>query len=310
MSRAEGVSAIPGLSGDDRIQVFRRHFAAVGEFEGLDVDAYVILTERYSIVCDTMLCPADVAFMMEITQQDLAGRPLLVVNSHADWDHTWGNVYFTGKRAAPILAHTYGLTRMQSVETQAELAEFQQRYSIFQDVVVTPPTITFEQGLTIHGGDLTVELFSAPGHQPDHIAAWIPELRLLLAFDALENPIVCLNTPEGVPQTRATLERMLTLHPERVLCSHGKGSSPDLVKANLAYLLEMERRSRAALLNRRSGEEEMLHNSAFISYSFDEVIGGGSGEIDRTFYSQAHEENIHCMVQWLLHIPVSAAEKR
>ncbi len=231
---------------------------------------------------------------------ELEGRALLCVDSHADWDHAWGNAYFTGTRAAPIIAQEHCLTRLQSAEARAELADFQQRYSIFHDVRLVPPTITFTEKLTIHGGDLTIELLAAPGHHLDQIVAWMPELRLLLAFDAVERPLPLIEGADCVPHMFGTLERLIALQPERVLCSHGNTTSPQLVKENLAYLREIERRARSLLQRHRPTNEELEQSSPLIDYPFDEVIAGSSEKVDRTFYAGAHENNVQAVLRWLM----------
>src|SRR5947209_10894903 len=158
----------------------------------MEVDAYVAIMHRYAVVLDTLLCPEDAAQMMQAVQDDLAGKTLLCVNSHADWDHTWGNGYFTGEHAVPILASAHCLTRMRSEAAREELAKYQTRYPLFRNVEVVPPTITFNERLTIVDSHLTIELLPAPGHHLDQIVAWLPEIRLLLAFDAVEKPLPCM----------------------------------------------------------------------------------------------------------------------
>lgn len=300
MPSTQSVLFVPEMSSDARIRVFRRTFDAVGEFEGMEVDAYIVITTTTVVVLDTLLCPEDVESMMEMVQSDSAGRQILVVNSHADWDHAWGNAYFTGKHSAPIIAHEHGMVRMAEEEARVELADFQQRYPIFQNVTLLPPTLTFKTGLTIHGGDLTIELMPAPGHHRDHIAAWIPELRLLLAFDAVEKPLPCLENAEAVPSMLRTLEHFLAMEPERVLCSHGKTTSPQLVKENLAYLRELERRGQAFLREHEPSNAELEHAATAIHYPCDAVIAGLHEPVDRTFYSWAHDANARYMLQWLM----------
>lgn len=293
---------VPGLSGDERVRVFRRVFDITGDLEGMEVDAYIVVSERYVVVLDTMLCPSDVAGMMSFVADELPGRTVLCVDSHADWDHAWGNAYFTGERSAPIIAHDYCRTRLQSQEAADELAEFQRHYALFRDVRLVPPTIAFAQCLTILGGDLTIELQSAPGHHPDQIVAWIPELRLLLAFDAVEKPLPLMDDQRCVPDMFTTLERLLALQPERVLCSHGKSTSPQLVADNLHYAREIERRSRLLLQRHRPSEEELERASALIGCPFDEVVAGIDGQIDRTFYGQGHESNVRAVLRWLMEV--------
>jgi glyoxylase-like metal-dependent hydrolase (beta-lactamase superfamily II) len=298
MSAPEGVFFVPEMSTDPRIRVFRRNFNTVGEFEGMEVDAYVVITDNYLVILDTLLCPEDAQAMMQMVQGELAGRQVLVVNSHADWDHAWGNAYFTG---APIIAHEYGRIRMQSEEATTELADYQHRYPLFHNVQLIPPTITFDQKLTIHGGNLTIELLPAPGHHLDHIAAWLPELSLLLAFDAVEKPLPCIENATAVPSMFATLERFLVLQPKQVLCSHGKTTSPELIQENLAYLWEIETRCRELLRTHTPTSQELEHASELIHYPLDEVIAGSTEPVDRTFYSWAHDANVRYILQSLSH---------
>lgn len=300
MTVNEGIFFVPAMSMDNQVRVFRRTLNATEEFEGLDVDAYIVITRSHLVVCDTMLCPEDVAAMMQMVQHEIADRIVLVVNSHADWDHAWGNAFFRGKHTAPIIAHEHGLVRMQSQEARQELSDFQRRHPAFRNVELVPPTITFKHGLTIHDSDLTIELFSTPGHHRDHIAAWLPELGVLLAFDAVEKPLPCIENAAAVPAMFATLEHLLALQPGRVLCSHGKTTSSEIIKENLAYLREIERRSRTALLTHRPTEQELEHADEFIQYPFDKVIASSNDEIDRTFYSRAHNTNIRYMLEWLI----------
>jgi len=303
MSITKSVLYIPEMSYDPRVRVFRKKFEASGEFDGMEVDAYVIITDRYVVVCDTLLCPEDAAEMMQMVEGECAGRQILVVNSHADWDHSWGNAYFISEQSEhpiPIIAHDYCRTRLLSEEEQTGLADFQKRYSLFQNVTLVPPTLTFDQHFTIHGGDLTIELLPAPGHHPDHIAVWLPELRWLLAFDAAEVPFPILEDAPAVPSMFTTLEHFLRLQPARMLCSHGKTTSPALAKENLDYFREVERRSRQWLLEHTPTSEQLEHASEMLGFSFDEAIAHINAPTDRTFYSWVHDNNIRAMIKWLM----------
>lgn len=300
MPEIDGVSLVPEMSADARVRVFRRSFSGLEEFDGFEVDAYAVITDRYVIILDTMLCPEDVATMMQSLQDDLVGRQMLCVNSHADWDHAYGNGYFTGAHTVPIIAHEHCRARLQSEEARSELAEFQKGHPVFASVALVPPTITFIQGLTIHGGNLTIQLLPAPGHHRDHIAAWIPELHLLLAFDAVEKPIPLIGSATGAPYMFATLESFMALQPQRVLCSHGSTTSAELIQENLAYLREIEQRCHATLQTHRPTDTELVHPSELINYPFEVVMARVTGRIDRTFYTQAHENNIRYIMQWLM----------
>lgn len=300
MSEPEVVTLVPAMHPDPRVKVFRRTFTGMDEYEGMEVDAYVILTSRYAVVLDTLLCPEDAQAMLDLVGNELSDRAMLVVNSHADWDHCWGNAHFTGKSTVPIIGQDYEVVRMESAETRAGLEEYQQKYALFRTVELVSPTITFNNQLTINGGDLTIRLFAAPGHHPDHCAAWIPELRLLLAFDAIEKPFPIIENAASVPAMFATLDHFLSLQPQRVLCSHGNVTDPGLIQQNLDYLREIERRCQAFLQTRRHNSEELDHAAELIGYPFDEVIAGSAEPVDRAFYKWAHEENARAILTWLL----------
>jgi glyoxylase-like metal-dependent hydrolase (beta-lactamase superfamily II) len=291
------IVALPALSGDERVQIFRRAFTGMEEYAGMTVDAYAVISERYVVIFDTLLSPTDMQPVMDWAGAALqSGQQLLVVNSHADWDHCWGNSYFT----APIIAHELCQERMRSEEARRELADFQDRYALFDDVALTPPTLTFSDSLTISGGDLTLELFSAPGHSADHIAAWIPELRLLLAFDAVEFPLPIIDDAESVEEMFATLEQFLELQPQRVLCSHGNSGDPGLISSNLVYLREIEVRCLVVLKFSKVTDEGLEHAPELIKFPFSQVIARFPGVMDTPFYREAHAANVRAIMDWLL----------
>ncbi len=300
MQSTEKPFLVAHMSNDPRVHVFRRIFAP-GTAEQMEVDAFTVITTRYVVVLDTLLCPEDMETGMHEIRDELVSRELLVVNSHADWDHCWGNRYFTGENAASIIAHDYCFTRLKSEEAKTELQEFQQRYPDFRNVALVPPTLTFPDKLTIRGGDLTLELFSAPGHHADHIAVWIPEIRLLLAFDAAEKPLPLLESAESVQSMYDTLEHFLVLQPQHVLYAHGKTTDIGVVTQNLQYLQEIEQRGHTLLATHHPSDTELEHASALIHYSFDDVgVSSDVSEADRVFYTWAHERNVRYMLQWLL----------
>ncbi len=305
MPLAEPIISLPALRNDTRIRIFRRAFPALEELAGMYVDAYVIVTARYVVICDTLLCPADMAFVMEQVRPLLTpGRQLLVINSHADWDHTWGNSYFTGENSTPLLAQQHCRVRMQSPEAQAELVAYQKRDTLFQQVVLTAPTLTFTHGMTLYGGDLTLELFPAPGHSSDSSALWIPELRLLLAFDALEAPFPLLENAASVQPLIGTLQRFLTLQPQQVLCSHSTADNA-LIHTNMAYIETLLQGCRTLLLTHHPTDAELEHVSELMASPYAAFGAVEDGTPAAAFYHQAHEDNIRFIMQYAMYHQVA-----
>src|SRR5262245_15551502 len=93
------VQLIPNEGWDKRILVCRN---------GSLVDTFIVITDHYVILVDTIINPQTAEMMLSLAQAHLVGyRRLLVVNTHADYDHAWGNQLFAGPGAihpAPIIA--------------------------------------------------------------------------------------------------------------------------------------------------------------------------------------------------------------
>ncbi|HEX8036233.1 MAG TPA: MBL fold metallo-hydrolase, partial [Ktedonobacterales bacterium] len=125
---------VPNGGWDARVRVFRA---------GDEVDTFAVVTQRYLILIDTMATPELSAEIMDMLASERDGRQLLVINTHADYDHCWGNATFAapgGAHPAPIIAHERCLTRMRSVEARASLERRQKGDSRFASVRLVEPT--------------------------------------------------------------------------------------------------------------------------------------------------------------------------
>ena len=273
---------------------------------GHEVDTCVVTTQRYVVVVDTMGTPELAAEIMERVGATLAGRQLLVVNTHADWDHCWGNALFAtpgGRYPAPIIGHDQTRQRLLDAEEREYLRERQRDEPRFANAALVPPTITFTDGLRIDGGDLTLELLPTPGHTPDHISLWIPELRLVLAGDAAERHIPYVNDPGYLPLLRASLARLAALEPVAVVPCHGGTSDPALLTRNLAYFDTLEARARSTLNVGRlpEGWAEREDLPDLIGLPLAEAAPDLAGEPDDVvaFYRASHLRAIRAMLTYL-----------
>src|SRR5690242_14958747 len=79
----DDVRLVPNAGWEPRILVCRC---------GPLVDAFIVVTARYVVLVDTLINPRTARMQLALAREHLrAGRALLVVNTHADWDHCWGN---------------------------------------------------------------------------------------------------------------------------------------------------------------------------------------------------------------------------
>lgn len=298
MPHTESVQLIPNSGWDERILVCRN--------EKL-VNVFIVVTARYVVIIDTLINPVTAQHLVDYAQPYLPGRQLLVVNTHADYDHAWGNQLFAGPGAphpAPILAHRLGAARFDTPEDARKLAEMQaEEPAIFGPVVLTKPTVTFDTTLTIDGGDLTLRLFPTPGHTPDHIAIYLTEIRTLLPGDAAELPFPLANTVDGLPQLRASLAALAKLHAETALYCHAPvDTGPQLLRDNLAYFDALEAACRAALVQDPGLDPDQTGDlAAAVHCTYADVIprGGAWDEADPFYRTEAHPQHLRLMLAWL-----------
>ena len=279
---------LPNDGWDTRLHWFRA---------GNEVDTFAIITQRFLVLVDTMTTPELATDIMQALQRVRQGRHLLVINTHAHYDHCWGNVLFAeidGRYASPIIGHAKTRNVIMSQQEQEYLAQRQLTEPRLAQVRLVPPTLTFTDMFQIDGGDLTLELIPTPGHCDDHIAAWIPQIRVLLAGDAAEHPFPHVTRAEDLPVLRASLEKMLALDPQMVFPCHGGTTDSGLLLRNLRYFDEVARRCRQA---RDAGTvptdwETLEDLPDALHFPFVEAVQLAGGDAAKTsaFYQRFHRD--------------------
>lgn len=291
------VSLAPNEGWDERILVVHC---------GKLVNSFIVVTERYVILIDTLINPQTASELLHIAGEFLIdGRQLLVVNTHADYDHCWGNQIFNGPNAiypAPIIGSRRCAERFYLPETANLLNDMmEQEPDVYGDVELAPPSLLFDDQLLIDGGDLTLRLFATPGHQPDHIAIMIPQLDLLLPGDAAESPFPFAESAETMPQLRASLAHMAALNPSMALYCHAPVTiGPELLRQNIAYFDTLEQRCRDAMdlgVPAHVGAEADVVN--LINYPLIEAVPLPDGEQYPEFYLDGHATQIRLMLEYL-----------
>lgn len=204
--------------------------AELGAADDPSVRALVLLGERYTVVFDTLYAPRDMAPVLALASE--RRQPLLVVNSHADYDHAWGNCAFPG---APIVGHRATRERLLA-EGHVLLAKQREDPERYAGVRLCPPDIVFDRSMAIDAGGFTLALHHVPGHTRDCIVAHVPEQRLLLGGDCVEDPIPLLNDGPLDAWIAALRDWDDPARVETVIPAHGPVSGRDLLARNAAYL--------------------------------------------------------------------------
>ncbi len=191
-------------------------------------NVYAIVGNKYIFICDTCLGPDSMAQVIDHLKNLTQIKPLIIFNSHADWDHIWGNCYFPNSL---IIAHHLCRQRIQA-EGERDLLQ----YSLYcrGEVELVLPNLTFDTEIVFPGEG--IKFFYSPGHTIDSASCYDMIDHLLFVGDNLEDPIPYISI-DNLAQYRETLEGYLKLSPDIYLPAHSAAQTTEhLLRKNLDYL--------------------------------------------------------------------------
>lgn len=201
----------------------------LGDFE---VRAVLIAGEARVVVWDSLSHPDDMRLFLPM----IGDRELVVIYSHADWDHVWGTAGLPCDRMTPV-GHVLCAERFDTdvpLALAEKMAEDPARWAAVQ---LVPPAVTFDRQYRVSLGSTTLHLHHLPGHTADSIAGFLPERGVLLLGDAVETPLPLV--PEGCDLNR-WIEELLRWQAEprvrTVIPSHGPIGGREILARNIDYL--------------------------------------------------------------------------
>ena len=166
----------------------------------------------------------------------VASRPVrTVVNTHGHGDHVYGNALLP---EATIIGHR-ACRAMMLADTIRETAGFIWDPAPDWGVVTTvPPTVTFDDRLTVHVDDRPMELLFAgtPAHTTGDIVAWLPEQRLLFTGDLVFNGGTPMAVMGSVAGSIEAVARLRELGAETLVPGHGEPCGVEVFDTVERYL--------------------------------------------------------------------------
>ncbi|WP_405160947.1 MBL fold metallo-hydrolase [Nocardia sp. NBC_01499] len=189
------------------------------------------------IVGDDSVLVVDTCFTERRTRRLLAeiervtDKPVqYVVNTHHHGDHTFGNYVFSN---AVVVGHEACRRKVLS-EGLAVLPYFSTVE--WGEIRITPPSLCFDDRLTINLGDLEVQLISvAPAHTVGDVVVWLPDQKVLFAGDIVMNGCTPVITDGSLAGTRKALELVRALAPSVVVAGHGAPTDASIFDEVSAY---------------------------------------------------------------------------
>jgi cyclase len=184
------------------------------------------------VIVDTGATVSRALRLKEAVARVNQAEPVTIVNTHHHGDHFFGNCAFG--TAGTIIAHH--LAREEMAEAGLGLQQLWPHVD-WGEVVLTLPTLTFTDRLTIRLGSLTAELIHVgPAHTTNDIVVWLPGPRVLFAGDVVFNGITPFTLMGSVAGSLAAVERVRELGPEVIVPGHGAVGGPELLDETAAYL--------------------------------------------------------------------------
>jgi cyclase len=207
----------------------------------LGICSYAVVDDGEALVYDTHVSVEHALFIRRALE-DRGVRDFTVVLSHWHLDHVAGTGAFPGaevissRRTAELLARNQAAIEDGSHEGPPGI-----------DPLILP-TRVFSGREHLEIGRLRIELIQADIHSDDATVIWLPQRRLLLCGDTMEDTITYVDQPEALETHLSELDRLWRLAPDRILPNHGDpdviaagGYSRDLIRATQHYVRVLER---------------------------------------------------------------------
>jgi len=202
-----------------------------GAYE-LGVATYAIVSGQEALVYDTHISLPH-AEIVRRSLEEMGATAIRVVLSHWHRDHVAGNAVFSD---CEILAQP---STFEALER--ERGAIEAGVPPIRPLVM--PTRRLADGEVLEVGGLAVEVRLFDIHSRDGTVLFLPDQRLLLAGDTLEDPITYVAEPDRLEIHLAELDRLAELHPAHILPNHGAeakiaagGFGPELIDATRRYL--------------------------------------------------------------------------
>lgn len=209
-----------------------RHIKSRGiifTFYDLDMptNVSVIVSERTYYIIDSYLGPDIMRGIDKYLIDNYGEKEYILINTHSDWDHIWGNCYFNN---SPIIGHI--LCHEDIVTSGIEYLNSNSEY-IRGNVSIRPPNIVFDS--KIFYIEDSIEIVYTPGHSKDSISVIDRKDGVLYGGDNIERPIPYIQW-NNIKSYMDTLEFYMKLDIDKVIGGHTLIEDKGIIVDNLDYL--------------------------------------------------------------------------
>jgi cyclase len=269
------------------------------DYGALDVgvSTYVIRRGDQALVYDTFPTAQEAKWVRDYLTK--AGvKHFTLVNSHWHLDHVGGNaVYADVDRIA-----TDKTIQLLSANKAAIEAGTEWGPPVIRPLVV--PDIGISGNTNYYVGDVKVELRPVNIHSEDGLVIYLPDDRILLAGDTLEDTVTFISEPENVVAQYNNMRKLKQWDIDRIFPNHGNpdvishgGYQTTLIDATLDYLRKVITRA---------------HDPDYLQGSLEDYVGDSvrKGWVSIWWaYYEPHKANLSKVSQALRNKPLPDLSK-
>jgi glyoxylase-like metal-dependent hydrolase (beta-lactamase superfamily II) len=236
-------------------------------YRSLDLNVGAVIGDGEMLVVDTRGWRAQAAELLADLRALTPLPPRQVVNTHAHFDHCFGNATL---RPAAIWGHERCVAHLRTrADTEREHARrwLPQAAAALEAVVLDPPDRPVgDAGTDLLVGGRRVELrFCGRGHTDNDLVVVVPDAGVVFAGDLVEEGAPPSYGTDAFPlEWPATLDRLLELAPPAVVPGHGDVVGHGFVGSQREELAAM------AVLCRRVAAGELPADAAVQAAPFPE----------------------------------------
>ena len=186
----------------------------------------------------------------------ITGKPIqYVINTHAHWDHSWGNEEFP---EATIIGHQNCYGEMLDVEWNKQWRE-----KVISDglawseearlVNITPPNLTFETNMRLYFGGRVLELmYLGKAHTSGDIFIHLPAEKLIFTGDVIQDRRIPYLGDSYPAEWCDTDDRLVALSVERFVSGHGPVGNHHGIVESRDFIHDLVGHTRASIQEGRS----------------------------------------------------------
>ena len=207
----------------------------------LGIASYALVAGDEALIYDTHISVPYAQLIRDRLEAN-GVRKFTVVLSHWHLDHVAGTAAFAD---CEIIANR---RTMQHLTRHKAAIEAGTHHGLPAIDPLILPTRLFDGLMEVRLGDRDIELIELNIHSDDATVVWLPQSRILLAGDTLEDTVTYVGEPENFDRHLEDLEKLWALDPAFILPNHGDpdaiaagGYSKMLIRATQDYVGALQR---------------------------------------------------------------------